>query len=158
LGRAYQLAKIKANHCIFSIARTKSRENHFKWIGAISYLNNTAMSALKGRSIKVANLNDAKKYTIAVSRDDLTHIALMERGFKDGEQLYVLDNTKSLVNFLMTRPSIDLIVANDMTIKFQTELAGATREYLQRIYEIKAIPVNLFFACSKQTNEKSLTT
>ena len=153
-ARSYKLAQIKANHCIFSIARTKSREDLFKWVGPISYVNNTAMWALKGRKIDVSNLNDAKKYTIAVSRDDLTHIGLKERGFKDGEHLYVLDNTRSLVNLLMTRPGIDLIVANDMTIKFHVELAGATTDDLQRIYEIRDLPLNFFFACSKNTNEK----
>ena len=151
--RSYKLAQIKENHCIFSIARTSSREDLFKWVGPISYVNNTAMWALKGRRIDVSNLNDAKKYTIAVSRDDLTHIGLQERGFKDGKHLYVLDNTRSLVNLLMTRPGIDLIVANDMTIKFYVELAGASINDLQRIYEIKDLPLNFFFACSKSTNE-----
>lgn len=152
-GRSYKLAQIKANHCIFSIARTKSRENLFKWVGLIYYANNTSMWALKDRTIELKNLNDAKKYNVAVSRDDMTHIGLIERGFKENEHLYILDNTKSLVNLLLTRASIDLIVANDMTIKFHTDLAGVTIDDLQRVYEIKDLPLNLFFACSKQTDD-----
>lgn len=152
-SHSYKLAQVKANHCIFSLARTKSRETLFKWVGPIYYVNNTAMWALKTRTIKVENLNDVKKYTVAVSRDDMTHIGLIELGFKENEHLYVLDNTKSLVKLLLTRPGIDLIVANDMTIKFHTNLAGVTIDDLQRVYEIKSLPLNLFFACSKQTDD-----
>ncbi|MFQ3195813.1 MAG: polar amino acid transport system substrate-binding protein [Colwellia sp.] len=151
--RSYNLAQVKANHCIFSVARLKSRENMFKWVGPISNVNNTAMWARKGRHIKISNLNDAKKYIIAVNRNDFTHIGLIERGFNEGENLYVLDDTKSLISLLMTRPEIDLIVADDTTIKFRTELAGANMSELQRIYEIKDLPLNFFFACSKKTDD-----
>jgi polar amino acid transport system substrate-binding protein len=122
-------------------------------VGPIYYANNTAIWALKNRTIKVENLNDIKKYIVAVSRDDITHAELMARGLRENEHLYVLDNTKSLVNLLLTRPGIDLIVANDMTIRFHTDLAGVTTDDLQRIYEIKNLPLNLFFACSKQTDD-----
>lgn len=154
--RSYKLAQIKANHCIFSVARLASREQLFKWVGPISHISNTAMWALKGRAIQVTNLADAKKYTIAVNRDDIAHIGLMERGFNEGEHLYVLDDAKSLVNLLITRPEIDLIVADSTTIKFRTELAGATINQLQRIYEIKDLPLNFYFACSKHTDDATV--
>ena len=151
--RSYNLAQVKANYCIFSIARLKSRENMFKWVGPISSVSNTAMWARKGRHIKISNLNDAKKYIIAVNRDDIAHTGLIERGFNEDENLYVLDNTNSLISLLITRPEIDLIVADDTTIKFRTELAGANINELQRVYEIKDLPLNFFFACSKQTDD-----
>ncbi|MBA6392231.1 transporter substrate-binding domain-containing protein [Colwellia sp. BRX10-3] len=151
--RSYNLAQMKANHCIFSIARTKTRENLFKWVGAISKINNTSLWARKDRVIDVTKLEDAKKYTIAVNRNDVTHIGLMERGFKEDEHLYVLDDGKSLINLLITRPEIDLIVADDTTIKFRTELEGIAINKLQRIYEIKDLPLNFHLACSKQTND-----
>lgn len=151
--RSYRLAQVKENHCIFSVARLQSREALFKWVGPISHISNTTMWALKDRSIEVNNLDDAKKYTIAVNRDDIAHIGLMERGFKEGEHLYVLDDAKSLVNLLITRPEIDLIVADNTTIKFRTELAGATVEQLQLIYEIENLSLNFYFACSKKTDD-----
>lgn len=154
--RSYKLAQIKANHCIFSLARLASREQLFKWVGPISHISNTAMWALKGRAIQVNNLEDAKKYTIAVNRDDIAHIGLMERGFNESEHLYVLDDAKSLINLLITRPEIDLIVADNTTIKFRTELAGAKINQLQRIYEIKDLPLNFYFACSKHTDDDTV--
>ena len=151
--RSYKLAQKKANYCIFSISKTKSRENIFKWIGPISYVNNTAMWALKDRNIDVKNLNDAKNFTVAVTRDDMTHVGLLELGFKEGEQLYVLDNSQSLVNLLITRPEIDMIVANNMTVKFHIDQSGTSNDNLQRVYVIKELPLNFYFACSKKTTE-----
>ncbi len=152
--RSYKLAQKKANYCIFSMARIKSRESLFKWVGPISFVNNTSMWTLKDRTITVHTLNDAKQYTTAVSRDDLSHIGLIELGFKDGEHLYVLDHAKSLVGLLITRPEIDLIVADDMTIKFHSELAGVSKDHLQRVYQLKELPLNFFFACSLQTDDE----
>lgn len=155
--RSYKLAQLKANHCIFSIARLKSREHLFKWVGPISQINNTAMWAQKGKNITVNNIEDAKNYTIAVNRDDIAHTGLLERGFNESEHLYVLDDAKSLVNVLLTRPEIDLIVADDTTISFRTELVGANINDLERVFEIQDLPLNFFFACSKKTPDETVS-
>lgn len=152
--RSYKLAQLKENHCIFSIARLKSRENLFKWVGPISKVNNTVMWGLKGEKIEVNKLEDAKNYTIAVNRDDIAHIGLLERGFIEGINLYVLDDSKSLINILITRPEIHLIVADDTTVSFRAELSGVNIAKLQKIHEIKDLPLNFFFACSLHTDDK----
>lgn len=155
--RSYKLAQVKANHCIFSVARLKSREHLFKWVGPISQVNNTAMWAQKDKRVTVTNLEDAKNYTIAVNRDDIGHTGLVERGFIENKHLYVLDDAKSLVNVLLTRPEIDLIVADDSTISFRAELVGANINELQRVFEIQDLPLNFFFACSKKTADKTIS-
>lgn len=154
--RSYKLAQVKANHCIFSIARLKSRENLFKWVGPISQVNNTAIWAQKGKNIHINTLEDAKNYTIAVNRDDIGHTGLVERGFLENTHLYILDDAKSLVNVLLTRPEIDLIVADDTTISFRAELVGANINELQRVFEIQDLPLNFFFACSKSTDDETI--
>lgn len=151
--RSYNLALQKQNHCIFSIARLKSREALFKWVGPLSEVNNAVIWGLKDRDFDIKQLADAKKYKIAVNRNDITHTGLTENGFVEGEHLYVLNDAKSLVKLLNTRTEIDLIVADDITIGFRTELAGITMDKLQRVYEIKQLPLNFFFACSVQTDD-----
>jgi polar amino acid transport system substrate-binding protein len=152
--RSYKLAQRKVNHCIFSVARLRSRETLFKWVGPISKVNNTVIWARKDKNIEINNLEDAKNYTIAVNRNDIGHTGLMELGFEEDKHLYVLDNTESLVNLLITRPEIDLIVADDTTISFRAQLVGININKLQRVYEINALPLNFFFACSPQTDDK----
>lgn len=152
--RSYKLAQIKADHCIFSIARLKSREPLFKWIGPISKVNNTAMWGRKDQNIQINNLDDAKHYNIAVNRDDIAHTGLVERGFIEGEHLYVLDDSRSLITLLVTRPEIDLIVADDTTVGFRAELAGVNVNTLQKVYEVTDLPLDFYFACSLDTGDE----
>jgi polar amino acid transport system substrate-binding protein len=151
--RSYKLAQRKPNHCLFSVARLRSREKLFKWVGPISKVSNTTMWALKGQDIIVDHIDDARKYTVAVNQDDIAHIGLLERGFNEKENLYVLSDAKSLVNLLVTRPEIDLIVADDTTIKFRAKIVDVSMDQLERIYEIKDMPLNFFLACSKSTDD-----
>lgn len=156
-ARAYKLAQRKPNHCIFSVARLPSREKLFKWVGPISKVNNTVVWALKDKNIKVNSLEDVKKYTLAVNRNDIGHTGLMELGFEEDKHLYVLNNTESLINLLITRPEIDLIVADDTTINYRAQLVGANINKLQRVFKIDALPLNFFFACSPQTDDTTIT-
>lgn len=151
--RTYNLAQQKENHCIFSIARLASREGLFKWVGKISQASNTVIWGLKKRNISITSLNEAKKYTIAVNKNDIGHTGLLERGFTETEHLYVLEDTKSLVKLLATRPEIDLIIADDSTISFRAELAGIPITQLQRVFEIEDMPLNFYLACSKNTHD-----
>ena len=112
------------------------------------------MWGLKGQKFEINNLEDAKKYTIAVNRDDIAHIGLLERGFIEGINLYVLDDSKSLISILTTQPEINLIVADDTTVSFRAELSGVSIDKLQKVYEIKDLPLDFFFACSLHTNDK----
>jgi len=151
--RSYNLALQKKNHCIFSIARLAIREQLFKWVGPLSEINNAVIWGLKQHNYGIKTLEDAKKYTIAVMRNDITHIGLLERGFIEGEHLYVLDDAKSLVGLLVSRSEIDLIVADDITIDYRVELAGMRRNEFQRVFEIKDLPLDFYFACSLQTGD-----
>lgn len=152
--RSYKLAQKKVNYCIFSLARLKLREKLFKWVGPISQVNNTALWTLKGQNIVINNIDDAKKHTIAVNQDDIAHIGLLERGFLEDENLYIADNKSSLIKLLITRPEIDLIVASDSTMKLRSKMADTMISKLQRVYEIKDLPLNFFFACSNKTDDK----
>jgi polar amino acid transport system substrate-binding protein len=86
-------------------------------------------------------------------RNDITHLGLLERGFVEGQHLYVLDDEKSLVSLLASRPEIDLIVADDITIDYRVELAGMKKHELQRVFEIKDLPLDFYLACSLQTDD-----
>ena len=153
--RSYNLASHKENYCIYSIARLPFREDKFQWIGPITELNNAVIWGLKSNEeIKINVLADAKQYTTAVNKNDVTHLALVEKGFVEGEHLYVLNNTESLVKLLVTRPEIHFIVADDITIGHRAKLAGVYIKQLKRVYEITDLPLDFNFACSLKTDKK----
>jgi len=157
--RTYNLALKKSNHCIYSIARIPSREKYFTWIGTITEKNNAVIWALKSnknaRNIKT--LNDLKNYTTAVNKDDVTHTGMLNIGLSEKVNLYVLHHNKSLINLLVTRPEIDFIVADDITIPHRAKWAGVSMNLLQRVIEVKSLPLNFYLACNIDTDESIIS-
>jgi len=153
-ARSYNLTLQKPNYCIFSIARIPEREKLFAWIGTITEVNNAVIWGLKSQHrSKKLTLEEIKNYLIAVNKNDVTHLGLVERGFSEKRNLYVLEHTDSLINLLVTRPEIDFIVADDITIGYRAELAGVDLNLIERVYEIKDLPLNFYLACNKQTDK-----
>jgi len=158
--RSYNLSLNKANTCIFSIARIPIREAKFTWIGQITEKNNAVVWGLKSNknSQQIQTLDDLKKYVIAVNQDDVTHLGMLKNGFIEGKHLYLLHNTNSLINLLVTRPEIDFIIADDITISYRADLAGVDIKLLQRVLEIDNLPLDFYLACNKNTDKKIIAT
>jgi len=157
--RSYNLALNKANTCIFSMARLPIREKLFNWIGPITEKNNAVVWGLKNNdnSQHIETISDLKKYVIAVNKNDATHLGMLKNGFVEGEHLYILEHTKSLLKLLVQRPEIDFIIADDITISHRAKLAGININLLKRVVEIKNLPLNFHLACSIKTDKDILT-
>ena len=59
-ARAYNLLLKKHNVVLFSVSRTKERENLFQWVGPIYYMK-SSFYVRKNSPVKIESLNDAKK-------------------------------------------------------------------------------------------------
>ncbi len=153
--RTYNLALKKANHCIFSIARIPLREKLFTWIGQVTEKNNAVVWSLKSNenAAKVKSLDDLKHFTTAVNKNDVTHTAMLDIGLIESKNLYVVEHTKSLINLLATRPEIDFIVADDITIPHRAKLAGVSVNLLNRVIEVTNLSLNFYLACNKNTDK-----
>ena len=149
--RSYNLAKTQKNTCIYSIARIPSREKLFHWIGSLTETHAVIYANKKNRNIIINEVADAKNYVIAVIRDDVTHLALQERGFEENKNLYVIDNTKSLAALLIHKKEIDLIVADDITLPYRAEIANVDISQIKRMIEIEDLPLNFYLACHPNT-------
>ncbi len=153
--RSYNLSLQKPNYCSFSIARIPIREQLFKWVGTITETNNAVVWGLKEkRKEEINNIGEIKNYLTAVNKNDVTHLGLLERGFTASQNLYVLENTDSLINLLVSRPEIDFIVADDITIGYRAKLAGIDINLLYRAFEIKDLPLNFYLACNLKTDKQ----
>ena len=151
-SRAYQMALRQPARCIYSISHSKERQPLFHWIGAISY-NITAFYALKKRrDIQLNSLADAKSYVTAVTRDDITHHYLLKQGFKEGEQLYLLENIDMMLNLLQSRDDIDLVILNDTILKYRAEESGVQLDSLQKKLALPELPLDFHLACSLTTS------
>jgi polar amino acid transport system substrate-binding protein len=150
-ARSYNMALNKKNTCIYSIARTPERENKFLWVNTIAE-RNVSLIGLTDRNLNIASFEDAKKYMTAVIRDDVTHQLLVSQGFKEGVNLFVVNNTHSLLTLLAKRESIDLILADGFTINYRAQFNNLDPKIFEKVYQLNTKPLDYYFACNIKTN------
>ncbi|MFN6971773.1 MAG: substrate-binding periplasmic protein [Rheinheimera sp.] len=150
-SRAYQRTLRQADTCIYSISKSIERTPLFQWVGALAYTA-TSMYSLKNRpDIQLKTLDDAKKLVTAVTKDDITHHYLLKHGFKEGEQLYMLESVASMLHVLQGRKDIDLVLINDTILKYRAMESGVPIDALQKQLEVSDLPLDFHLACSLTT-------
>jgi polar amino acid transport system substrate-binding protein len=154
--RAYNMALNNKNTCIYSIARTPNRENLFHWIGKITYTDSYFIGLKSRKDIKINSIEDAKQYKVAVIRDDVTHQTMKSYGFEENKNLYIVNNTYSLLKLLHDSKSIDLILADDLTIKYRALFNGLSPELFTSFHKMNITPFIFYLACSKTTDKAVL--
>ena len=116
--------------------------------------NNAVIWSLKSNNHgnEIKKVDDLKHYITVVNKNDATHTGMLNIGLTENENLYVLEHSKSLINLLVSRPEIDFIVADDITITHRAKLAGISVDLLRRVIEVKSLPLNFFLACNINTD------
>jgi polar amino acid transport system substrate-binding protein len=153
-ARAYKIAQKEPNVVVYTMYRSKKRENIFRWIGPIKALSNSYFYALKSRKIKLRSINDAKKYKIGVMNQDNSHQYLKRLGFKEGKNLEIVHNEVLNIKKLLSG-RVDLITSHELTL-----LARMKKNKLPYGKLQKLIPFIIdkksygYMAVSKSTSDK----
>ena len=79
-NRAFELARNRADTCVFSTVRTKERESFFQWIGPIS-TGNWAVFGSPEKFGKITRLEDIKQSTIGTELGNVAVSYFSEKGF-----------------------------------------------------------------------------
>lgn len=149
---AFNLAKREKNTCIYSLTRIPTREPLFNWVGHIVNTE-TSLYSLASKEFSISSIDDAKKYKIAVIREDVTHHFLLSKGFIEGDNLYVMDNYDALLELLETPSrSIDFILINDDLIFHRVKSTKAASKY-KNVYFVKELTLDFYLACSLNTDQ-----
>ena len=113
-ARSLQIASDRKNTLIYSIYKTKERENKFHWFCPI--LKPTPMHFYKmttNQHISANDITDIKNYTVGINRSDWIHSHLSSLGFIDGKHLDLAAETQVNINKLVAG-RIDLIVNSEL--------------------------------------------
>lgn len=90
--RANKILDLKVNTALFSMMKTKSRENRYKWVGPIDKLEMVFFKK-KGSPIVINNIEDAKKVNkIGVTKSVANYEILTEKGFTNLDVLQGSDD------------------------------------------------------------------
>ncbi len=121
--RAYQITEQERNTILFTMARTKKRENLFKWVGPIAP-REISLWKLKARTdIKVTTWEDAKKYRIGTVRGEAGEDELVKKGFIIGKNLDSITTQKQNYGKLFLN-RIDFLCGLDLSTAYGVKKAG----------------------------------
>lgn len=124
-----------------------------KWVGHIAS-STISLYSVKNSQIVISDIEDAKKYNIAVIRDEVTHHFLLTKGFVENQQLYVVNNYDALLKLLgLSSRNIDLVVFNDDLLRNRLKHFDDRSKY-RNVFKFKELTLNFYLACSLNTEQK----
>ncbi|GHG02019.1 substrate-binding periplasmic protein [Thalassotalea marina] len=155
-SRAYNLAQERPNTCIYSIARTPQREQLFHWVDVLTQTNSHFIGLKSRTDIDIKSVEDAKRYKVAVLKDDVTHQLLLAKGFKEFKNLYVVNNTQSLLKLLVLRTNIDLILADNLTVTYRALYNDIAPSQFAVYLKVNQSPLDFYLACNLETSKETI--
>jgi len=121
-ARAYETVQNSDSVLIYSMNRSKEREKLFKWVGQITPTEFYLFS-LKGRSILLRELADAKNLQVGTVNQDIGEQYLVQNGFAVGRNLQ--SGSRYELNYeKLKRGRIDLWIMNELGAYYMARQAG----------------------------------
>jgi len=150
-SEAYQLALSKPNIVIFTIEKTKEREDLFYWIGPIGS-NETSIYVKKNNNIRIKDFDELKNIaSIATTTDWFTEQYLLQKGFKN---LTSMPNPEDNIKMVMKEKSTATVLTN-VTYAYIVQKAGYQTKDLKPVYHIMSS--DFYVGISKKTDRKIIS-
>jgi len=147
-ARAYKLALEEENVLIFSIVRTREREPLFKWVGVIGSIQEHFYRHAKRDDIQLQVLEDARKYTIAVPREDVRHQFLKKHNFN----VYLVSNQAQALKMLLAGRG-DLVLDDEMTLGYELRQLDLNPDSIQKVLFVPELSIDFEMAFSRKTED-----
>jgi len=155
-ARSFQIAYQKKNTLIYSIYKTKERENKFHWFCPI--IKPTPMHFYKMKdnsSVQFNNIEQAKQFTIGIIRGDWSHSYLLNLGFEEGEQLDLAPemsiNTSKLI-----AGRINLLVNSELGMRLELKKHNRPFSSVTKLFTIDLTGQNEICMAINKTSSKEL--
>ncbi len=147
--KSFNEAQVIENTMIFSTARSKTRENLFKWVGPI-YSSKYVIFAKKSSEIQIKSIKNLKLYKIAVIRGDHAEDKIKSLGVAS-KYISAGDNIATNLKKLLTG-RVDLVAIEENSLKSTMENIQENYNDLEIVYELDN--KNLYFAFNINTPDK----
>ena len=150
--RAFSMTK-EPNVLIYSLARTKPRESHFKWVGEILPVKYYLFRLKSRPEINPKTIEEAKSYRIGVLRKDIVHEYLKQKEFPLLDEVGKLElNFAKLVN-----KRVELIPFSDrLNFGFGCEQFKIDCNMFEPALLLEDISFGLYIAFSNSTDDATV--
>lgn len=152
-ARAFRIASSRPNILIYNMARTPERENAFQWIGTVAAYQLGFVGLTHRSDIKIASVEDARQYTIAVQRDDLSADFLINNGFVPGVQLVLVADIAESWQLLLNG-KVDLVIDDPVALNGMVAALGLRLRDVNFIYAIPQLEQQTWLAASIDTPQR----
>ena len=142
-ARAYQTVKHQPNTLIFSLLRTKERNDNFNWLIPLCTIEIAFYTLESNHGISINNLADAKAYRIGVERDQAKKEFLIKHGL--AKNIVEVDNNQQLRE-MMKYQRVDIIIAAKDYID-----ADKNINTFKHLFTIQELNRTLYLASYKDT-------
>ncbi|XOZ34444.1 substrate-binding periplasmic protein [Halomonadaceae bacterium KBTZ08] len=142
---AYDTVKKRRNGLLFSAARTKEREDQFKWVCPIDQFK-TELVTVKSKNISISSDDELNDYRIGAIRADVGEQLLKKAGVKQSRLSYgnEYDNLAKL-----KQGRIDLYATSMDNLTSTCENSDCDASQYKPVYTLNV--TNLCFALNKRT-------
>lgn len=145
-ARGYRFTLERPNTALFTMSRTPSRENLFKWVGPI--FNSThVLIAKKSKNFKFTSLGQIFAHKVAAVRGDISEISLNQVGFPDYNMAKVSE--LKLAYKMMETNRVDMIVVTIHGFSHLAEQLNFDKKLYQQVWEVNKY--GNYVAFNKQT-------
>lgn len=149
--RAYEIVQKKTNRALFSMARTDSRENLFKWVGPIAH-DVVYFFKKKGSPVNINSVDDARDVrSIAVGLNSSGHLLLSALGFQN---LDAVPNPLLNVRKLLAGRT-DLVPSVEPVIVYRAKKDGLDPDLLENT-GVSYTEQLLYIAFSKDVDDTTI--
>ncbi|MDO6720257.1 transporter substrate-binding domain-containing protein [Psychrosphaera sp. 1_MG-2023] len=144
--RGYRQLENTPNTVLFTMSRTKEREDLFKWVGPV-FSSTHVLVAKQKTVIDIKETKDIFKYSVATVRADISEKSLRKIGFPD-QKLAKLSNVKQA--FLMLKNErVDLVMLSIHGLHHVLMELHELRNRYKIVWQVNKI--GNYFAFSKET-------
>ena len=140
-ARAFRLLKNKPNVLMFSLLKSPSREEQFIWLGKVLH-NSAYLVSLNGNELRLANLDQAKQYTVGTIRGYYSEAYLRKAGFEEEENLYLSVKYQNLWQMLFKK-RIDFVLTNTFALNNELSKLGFKVADVEHSLELNDFPNEL---------------
>ena len=152
-ARAYRMALEEKNTAIFTIARSKEREELFDWTCKILETNIWVYGLKKRDDIKIEKIEDLKDYKISAWRNDYRHQFLEQN--LGHRKLELTDSDKSAI--LMVREGrADAFLHYDAIFPIFMKKMNLDQSLFKKVFKINELSGVPFYLATNKESDPSL--
>lgn len=154
-ARALNSVLTEPNTLILSLTRTKKRESNFVWLIKVNESRRAFISLKSKPENFVKNIVQAKTKLVATTRDSYSYKSLIEKGFTEDKNLYVVSTIDKGIT-LFKKGKVDLIYTDPEVLKNHYNDIGKSSNKIVNITIVPEAQRDIFIAINKQTNKHLL--